>query len=704
MKITRLFLILFCFSWMNVCFGAQTVFNDPSAAACSDLAPANTGNGTCTIGTVHGYAKSETITFTATTSGPTATFTASGSLSGPLTGTTTFKSGASRTLYNAAGNPVVTLTLSDGGTPYVSGDNFTVVTTRGTELKKANFDLLTLDQVCLNGCSSTTELAQNAASTTTAGPTLKLDSTDTNIAANEYVGKIDFYSRDTSGSGAGVRASIIGVSADTSANTGFDFQVGNTAALISAMTISSTGTVNLPNIAQLLDSSGPNLKFNGTTGETSFVYNAVNDGTTSISGGSGSGAGRNTIYYGGTHATKANILEWRSGSTINGSITSAGLWTIGTSGDTSTDHQVNGELNLAGRFSNSGSMGGSGMFKLNGNVLTGVSQYAIDATTFTGSSAATTVIGGFNSLPNTSAAAYTAGRVIGYEFQLTTKGAGSTIDRHIAFGGAQPNLGTANAFLTDTVGSGLTGSWFLFQAGTSPSKFTGPISTPKSDVATTATIAALSSASSLIRLTGSTTTTVQGITAGVDGQWISIHNVSSAFITLSHEHASATAANRMTMPSAKDSILPPNKVARFVYDSGSTRWVTDYDYEEGTMAANFNQNAGASGSNLTATIGYIRVGKTVTLNFPDKSNITIGTTSSSLSTAAALLPTSIRPTADTVFWTHRPVVSGAAQNLPGLLSVGADGSLNVRRDSGTNWVATTTNCGWQPFGVSYTTQ
>lgn len=134
---------------------AQSVFNDPSAGACS-AGGGNVGNGTCTISQVSYAALTETLTFTATTVGPGATFTVSGSSSGSLSSIT---SGSAQTVLNAGSMPIVAVTLSNGGVAYAIGDVFTVATTAGTELIKSKFDLFTLAQVCSNGCSTSAVLS-----------------------------------------------------------------------------------------------------------------------------------------------------------------------------------------------------------------------------------------------------------------------------------------------------------------------------------------------------------------------------------------------------------------------------------------------------------------------------------------------------------------------------------------------------------------
>lgn len=103
--------------------------------------------------------------------------------------------------------------------------------------------------------------------------------------------------------------------------------------------------------------------------------------------------------------------------------------------------------------------------------------------------------------------------------------------------------------------------------------FNDYIGTDWEDVATSATIAALSSANSAVRMTGSTTTTIQGITAGQDGQIILIYNASSATVTLAHQNGTASAANRMILPSSIDYTLSAGFSIELIYDATQARWV-----------------------------------------------------------------------------------------------------------------------------------
>lgn len=94
-----------------------------------------------------------------------------------------------------------------------------------------------------------------------------------------------------------------------------------------------------------------------------------------------------------------------------------------------------------------------------------------------------------------------------------------------------------------------------------------------SDVATTATIAALTSSVPVVRMTGSTATDIQGITAGITSQVLALFNASTAIVTLRHENASASAANRLKLPSSVALAIAPNGAAFLRYDKSSSRWV-----------------------------------------------------------------------------------------------------------------------------------
>lgn len=92
------------------------------------------------------------------------------------------------------------------------------------------------------------------------------------------------------------------------------------------------------------------------------------------------------------------------------------------------------------------------------------------------------------------------------------------------------------------------------------------------NVATSATIAQLSATKILVEMTGATATDIQGINSGNDTQQITIHNRSSAIVTLKHQHASAAAADRLKLPNSVDYLVPADSTATLYYCSTDTRW------------------------------------------------------------------------------------------------------------------------------------
>jgi hypothetical protein len=133
-----------------------------------------------------------------------------------------------------------------------------------------------------------------------------------------------------------------------------------------------------------------------------------------------------------------------------------------------------------------------------------------------------------------------------------------------------PAGGTNNAMIADN--ATFTGDWFINQNGTQPSAFGGPICTTTTSVASATTIAAMVCTSSFIYITGSTATTIQGITAGKDGQLIRIWS-RQANITVANQNASASAANRIYTNTAADVALTAPCSATLIYSATDASWV-----------------------------------------------------------------------------------------------------------------------------------
>jgi len=98
-----------------------------------------------------------------------------------------------------------------------------------------------------------------------------------------------------------------------------------------------TGTHTLnANTVRILPGSGV---------ESVLSAKADNAGSLALAGASGSSNGGVIVLHGNSHASKANIIEFQNAAAIRGSISAAGLWTIGTAAGTEA-HVVNGGLDV----------------------------------------------------------------------------------------------------------------------------------------------------------------------------------------------------------------------------------------------------------------------------------------------------------------------------------------------------------------------
>lgn len=167
------------------------------------------------------------------------------------------------------------------------------------------------------------------------------------------------------------------------------------------------------------------------------------------------------------------------------------------------------------------------------------------------------------------------------------------------------------------------------------------------NVATAATIAAMASSTPVVRLTGSTATDLQGITAGVSNALLCVYNASSAAVTLKHENGSASAANRLSLQSSVDFVVAAGGSVILRYDKTLTRWVpahitpppgpvaaytaktADYTLTDADSFVGFDVSAASKTATLPTAVG--RSGKQFTIAFvvaTGSFNLTINTTSS----------------------------------------------------------------------------
>lgn len=143
----------------------------------------------------------------------------------------------------------------------------------------------------------------------------------------------------------------------------------------------------------------------------------------------------------------------------------------------------------------------------------------------------------------------------------------------VALNGTVTGLSTADlsdgasiALLSDN--ETVTGDWdFNGSVAMSDEVVTDGVST----VSTTGTINALSTANvSVIRMTGASQVTLNGMANGVAGKRVIIINQSALALLMNSESASATAANRLRF--AGSASISVGDAFEFIYDGVSSRW------------------------------------------------------------------------------------------------------------------------------------
>lgn len=156
---------------------------------------------------------------------------------------------------------------------------------------------------------------------------------------------------------------------------------------------------------------------------------------------------------------------------------------------------------------------------------------------------------------------YDAAGLSAIQYNLTT---GQT-----QIGSPQGLSGTAIVLTQNTIannnvtitGSLLTNTGYLFNP-------------QKTDVATTVTaINALTSSTSMVRFTGTTATTVNGVAAGISAQKLSVYNQSSANVTFVNLSGSAVSGNKILLATGSTLVLAPGYCLNLIYDNTAGNWV-----------------------------------------------------------------------------------------------------------------------------------
>ncbi len=116
------------------------------------------------------------------------------------------------------------------------------------------------------------------------------------------------------------------------------------------------------------------------------------------------------------------------------------------------------------------------------------------------------------------------------------------------------------------------------------------------DVASSATINAMSSTKSFVRITGSTATALNGITAPASGKskFIIIYNAASVDVTINHNSGSASAGNKILTPTLAATTVSAASSVALIYDQSQAAWV---------FAASAGGSGGGGGGALVWTPG-----------------------------------------------------------------------------------------------------
>ena len=156
----------------------------------------------------------------------------------------------------------------------------------------------------------------------------------------------------------------------------------------------------------------------------------------------------------------------------------------------------------------------------------------------------------------------------------------------------------SNSTLGLTATSGITLS--SNTAASAQLNVSGSLATKKgTDFATTGASADVNFGGvSLVRLTGTTAQTIEGIAGGRDGYLLTIINAGSAAATISNQSsADGTVANRIITSTGTDLSLAVDSSVEMVYDAGTSRWRI-VSVSAGTGSYIQNQNASVQTANF----------------------------------------------------------------------------------------------------------
>lgn len=128
------------------------------------------------------------------------------------------------------------------------------------------------------------------------------------------------------------------------------------------------------------------------------------------------------------------------------------------------------------------------------------------------------------------------------------------------------------------------------------------ISLERTDVASGGTVTALTSTYSFVKLTGASTTEVQGIVGPSTAKLLVLYNASSGDLTIKHQNAGATAVNRIITSDAADLVLSESQSVQLIYDTGASRWRVATSVGGGGGGVGYQESIG-TGDGVTTDFG-----------------------------------------------------------------------------------------------------
>ncbi len=130
------------------------------------------------------------------------------------------------------------------------------------------------------------------------------------------------------------------------------------------------------------------------------------------------------------------------------------------------------------------------------------------------------------------------------------------------------------------------------------------------DIASSATINAMDSSKSFVRITGSTATALNGIAAPASGKskLVIIYNASSVDVTIANNSGAASAGDKILTSTGAATVLAAGSSVALIYDQTQTAWV---------FAASVGSSATPSGGGSMGSINWIEddVSPATTINY-----------------------------------------------------------------------------------------